>query len=147
MRCGFAAEADFASGRARPHTDSCTWSCVMVLRAEPQMLTGKSPEHRFLQLRVRTHQLLARRIFLRSVNVLVSRSDVIEFCMRESWILSFENLLAVFTMCIILRQRAYYLSKRSLWTLTPCYCPILLIRAFLDLRCASLPLRGTRVPI
>src|SRR5277367_1322655 len=50
-----------------------------------------------------------------------------EFCIRESWILSFESLLTVFTMCIILRQRAYYLSKRSLWTLTPYYCAIPLV--------------------
>jgi hypothetical protein len=110
-------------------------------------MSANLPEHCSLQLRARTHQLLARRICLRSVNVLVSRRDVIGFCIRESWILRIENLLAVFTMCIILRQRAYYLSKRSLWTLAPCYCPILLICVFLDLRCASLRLPGTRVPI
>jgi len=65
------------------------------------MLT-KSPEHRFFCSCASGHINYWLEGFAYVLSMfLVSRREIIEFCIRESWILSFENLLAVFTMCII----------------------------------------------
>jgi hypothetical protein len=79
-----AAEADFASARAMPHRDSCTWSFVMVLHSEGLMLTN------FLNIVLcscasrHIYYWLEEFAYVLPMSFVLSVETFSEFCIRES---------------------------------------------------------------
>jgi hypothetical protein len=80
MRCGFAAEADFAKPSSVASHRPVHVACVMDLDSEINV--DESHEHCSLHRHVPTHYTSASKTLL-MFSILVSKAEWFEFCTRE----------------------------------------------------------------